>query len=148
MESVTIPPEKLQQILDKCSSVQKRKSISKNQLQSLLGSLMFLHRRDKATRVFTNRLLEALRNITSNTVQVTEDMRRALRWFTSFVNIYNGLSSCRHPTFSDDTPIELDASLKGLGGRWGSCLYKTDIPWYLLQLNISITWSCSTYLWH
>ena len=56
-ESVTIPPGKLQQILDKCSSVQQSKNISKNQLQSLLGSLMFLHRGVKATRVFTNRLL-------------------------------------------------------------------------------------------
>ena len=81
--------------------------------------------------------MEALRNITSNTVQVTE----AIKWFTSFVHIYNGQSSYRHPTFSDDTPIELDASLKGWGwgGRWGSCVYKTDIPLYLLQLNISIT---------
>ena len=83
-ESVTIPPDKLQQILDKCSSVQKSKNISKNQLQSLLGSLMFLHRGVKATRVFTNRLLEVLRNMTSNTVQVTEDMRRDLRWVYQF----------------------------------------------------------------
>ena len=75
----------------------------------------------------------------SNTVQVTEDMRRDLRWFTSFVHTYNGYSSYRHPTFSDDTPIDLDASLKGLGGRWGSCVYRSDIPGYLLQLNISIT---------
>ena len=66
-------------------------------------------------------------------------MRRDLRWFTTFVHSYNGYSSYRHPTFSDDTPIELDASLKGLGGRWGSCVYKSDIPGYLLQLDISIT---------
>ena len=92
-ESVTIPPDKLQQILNKCASVQQSKNISKNQLQSLLGSLMFLHRGVKATRVFTNRLLGALRNITSNTVQVTETMIRDLRWFTSFVHIYNGQSS-------------------------------------------------------
>ena len=138
-ETVTIPPDKLSQILDKCTAVQKSPHISKNQLQSLLGSLMFLHRGVKATRVFTNRLLEALRNMNSNTVQVTEDMRRDLKWFTSFVHTYNGYSSYRHPTFSDDTPIELDASLKGLGGRWGSCVYRSDIPGYLLQLNISIT---------
>ena len=74
--------------------------------------------------------------MTSNTVQVTKDIRD-LRWFTNFVHIYNGQSSYRHLTFSDDTPIELDASLKGLAGR--SCVYKSDIPWYLLQLNISIT---------
>ena len=42
-ESVTIPHDKLQQILENCSSVQQSKNISKNQLQSLLGSLMFLH---------------------------------------------------------------------------------------------------------
>ena len=76
---------------------------------------MFLHRGVKTTRVFTNRLLEALRNITSHTVQVTEAIRRDLKWFTSFAHIYNGYSSYRHPTFLDDTPIELNASLKGLG---------------------------------
>ena len=42
--------------------------------------------------------------MTSNTVQVTEDMRRDLRWFTSFVHTYNGQSSYRHPIFSDDIP--------------------------------------------
>ena len=77
--------------------------------------------------------------MTSNTVQVTEDMRRDLRWFTSFVHIYNGQSSYRHPTFSDDTPIVLDVSLKSFEGCWGSCVYKSDIPWFLLQLNTSIT---------
>ena len=41
--------------------------------------------------------------------------------------------------FSDDTPIELAVSLKGFEGCWGSCVYKSDIPWYLIQLNISIT---------
>ena len=81
---------------------------------------MFLHRGGggggvKASRVFTNRLLEALRNMTSYTVDVTEDMRRDLRWFTSFIHIFNGQSSYRRPNFSNDTPIELDASLKGLG---------------------------------
>ena len=66
-------------------------------------------------------------------------MKRDLKWFTSFVHMYNGHCSYRHPTFSDDTPIELDASLKGLEGRWGSCVYRSDIPSYLLQSNISIT---------
>ena len=67
--------------------------VKEKQLQSLLGFLMFLHRRVKATRVFTNRLLEALRNMTSYTLQVTKDMKRDLRWFTSFIHIYNGHSS-------------------------------------------------------
>ena len=41
-ETVTIPPDKLHQILNKCALVLQSKQISKNQLQSLLGSLMFL----------------------------------------------------------------------------------------------------------
>ena len=89
---------------------------------------MFLHRSVKPTRVFTNRFLNTLRNMGSNPVPTNEHITQDLRLFLYFVPQYNGSSVCSHIPFSEHQPIELDACLHGLGGRWGSNVYCTHIP--------------------
>ena len=70
--------EKMSDILDKCKWALAQKTLSTNQLQSLIRSLMFLHRGVKHTRVFNNHLLNTLRNMGSNPVPVDEFMKQDL----------------------------------------------------------------------
>ena len=75
----------------------------------------FFTRGVKATRIYIDRFMEKLRSMTTHILEVTEDMQRNILWFLNFVHVYNDQSSYQHPVFSDETPIEFDAFLRGLG---------------------------------
>ena len=68
--TLSVPAEKLAEILKKCKKVSQLITTSKQQLESLLGSLMFIHKCVKPTRYFVNRLLEALRNSHNKNIKV------------------------------------------------------------------------------
>ena len=57
---MSIPPGKLEEILQTCQSFSKLSHFSKCQLQSVIGSLMFIHTVVKPARYFINRLLDTL----------------------------------------------------------------------------------------
>ena len=60
-QTMSVPPEKLTCITDMCHEWQNKKVCSKRQLQSLLGSLLFISKCVRPARVFLNRMLEFLR---------------------------------------------------------------------------------------
>ena len=67
--------------------------ISKRGLQSLTGSLMFMHKVVRSNRYFVNRILQGLRQANSDRVMVTEEMKRELRWISEFVPKFNGTTT-------------------------------------------------------
>ena len=82
--TLSIPDQKLQEILHNCVDFLKLKKFTKRQLQSLIGSLMYVHKVVKPARYFVNRLLENLRNM--NEVQfMNEDVVKDITWFLKFV---------------------------------------------------------------
>jgi hypothetical protein len=58
-----IPQLKLQEIISLCNHYFIKKFITKNQLQALIGSLIFLHKAIKPARTFVNRILAFLRKM-------------------------------------------------------------------------------------
>ena len=60
--TVAIPPEKLTDIICLVKEWKGKKFCTKRQLQSLLGSLIYVHKCVKPARCFLNRMLETLRN--------------------------------------------------------------------------------------
>ena len=83
-QTLSIPVDKLNSIVELCEEICQMKSISKRKLQSVLGQLLFVHKAVKPARYFVNRLLFALRNM-GNWCTVSEDMKCDLRWFIKFV---------------------------------------------------------------
>ena len=71
-QTLAIPNEKVNQVLNECSLVLTKEVISKKNLPSLIGLLMFVHKAVKLARIFVNRLLQA------HSIQVTIDMVRDL----------------------------------------------------------------------
>ena len=61
--TLSIPPQKMQEILQMCQTWRCKIHCSKHQLQSLLGSLLFVSKCVRTPRFFLNRLLEELRNM-------------------------------------------------------------------------------------
>ena len=58
---MSVSPEKLESIATMCHEWQNKKIFSKRQLQSLLGSLLFISKCVRPARVFLNCMLEFLR---------------------------------------------------------------------------------------
>ena len=133
-KTLFISHEKQQEIIEKCNHVQSQKTITKKQLQSVIGSIMFIHKCVKSCRYFTNRLLNALRESTSNNITVDNNVQRDIAWFQAFMPTFNGLTTYDHMNPECHESIEIDACLVGMGGVWGNKVYTTPIP-EELQLN-------------
>ena len=133
--TVAIPDEKMRQIKQSVIEWQTKKTCTKRQLQSLLGQLLYIHKCVRPSRVFLNRMLELLRqNYDATNIKLTQSFRRDLRWFSRFLDKYNGVSMYNHRKI--DHVIELDACLDGLGGVWKNLVYHLPIPRHYLGLTI------------
>ena len=60
--TISKPPEKLEAINDSVCLWVDKDVVSKHQLQSILGLLLYVHKCVKPARVFLNRMLELLRS--------------------------------------------------------------------------------------
>ena len=59
-------------------------------------------------------------------IPISNDFRRDLNWFKTFVPKFNGTAFFVHDRVHHE--IELDASLQGLGARWGNRVYASTLP--------------------
>ena len=119
-KQLTIPHQKVSDILDLCKVYIKAKAITKKQLQSLLGKLLYQYRCVAPARIFVNRLLNKLRAATGR-IQMDEEMVKDLNWFIQFLTQFNGIvmfDTCR-PHYQ----VFVDTSLSGMGASWGNNVY-------------------------
>ena len=124
---ISIPGEKMTQIIKNVESWKSRSYCNQRQLQSLLGHLLYVHKCVKPAHYFVNRMLDLLRNnYDQEKIQITQDFKHDLRWFSRFLETYNGVSIYDHPNANHI--IELDACLTGLGARLGNFAYFLAIP--------------------
>ena len=126
-KTVSIPADKLQEILQLCSFWTTKTYCSKHDLQSLLGSLLYVTRCVKHSRYFLNRMLQLLRNnVQSRKILITPDFRKDLAWFNQFLTQYNGVTY--YDTNYCHIEVHLDACLSGLGASFEYMVYALPIP--------------------
>ena len=126
-KAVSIPADKLQEIIQLCAYWTTKTYCSKQDLQSLLGSLLYVTRCVKHSRYFLNRMLQMLRNnVQSRKILITPDFRKDLPWFNQFLTQYNGVTY--YDTNYCHTEVHLDACLSGLGASFESMVYALPIP--------------------
>ena len=133
--TLSIPDEKLQEIHNKCTSWRGRTRCTKRQLQSLLGSLLYVSKCVRSSRFFLNRLLDVLRSMhDKDQVQLSPEAQKDINWFSKFLTTFNGVTIFDHRPIAFH--IELDACLQGLGARCGNQVYTLPIPLGYMDLNI------------
>jgi hypothetical protein len=87
---ISIPKSKLDETISLCKFHYFKKFISKNQLQVLIGHLIFLHKAIKPARAFVNRILALLRNMgTAHKVAINERTKQDLQWFMACAHAAN-----------------------------------------------------------
>ena len=132
---MSITPEKAKEILAECQSWVNRHECTKCQLQALLGKLLYITKCVRISRNFLNRMLDLLRSSDKLAkVILTTDFKRDLNWFLEFIPKFNGKAFISHQPVTEE--IELDASLQGLGARWGKQVYSIQIPLGFQNMSI------------
>ena len=133
--TVAIPPKKLADVKAIVNQWDQKHHCTKRELQSLLGTLLYVHKCVRPAHTFLNRMLDLLCHAPNpSCIALTEDFRQDLCWFQKFLPSYNGLSLYAHR--NPDYIIELDACLTGLGGCCGDLVYHLSIPKGFKNLNI------------
>ena len=142
--TLSIPQQKLAEILTVCQQWQNKNKCTRKELQSLLGSLLYIAKCVRYSRNFLNRMLELLRQTHKDTtINLTPGFIQDLAWFLKFAPKFNGTSYFNHAHVH--AKIELDASLEGLGAYFNDQIYA--IPFISLSYcavgNVKCFGSCS-----
>ena len=123
--TLSIPPDKLTQVNNKCAQWSLKHRATRKQLQSLLGSLLYIHKCVKPARLFVNRILATLKAAPdSGYVALNAEFSKDIAWFNAFLVQFNGRTFFAKQLHAPVTNIFLDASLIGLGGVWLYRVYK------------------------
>ena len=135
-KTLSIPEEKLQEIKNMCKTWTHKKVITKQQYQSLLGSLLYITKCIKPARIFLNHMLQVLRSHhNSYRFTLKPEFFQDLCWFNTFLDQYNGVTY-----FDNKTPhhvVHLDASLLGMGATVANMVYTLPIPDHCQYLHIT-----------
>ena len=135
-KTISIPSEKLAEIIQLCQDWESKTYCSNRDLQSLLGSLLYVSKCVKHSRFFLNRMLQLLRdNVDTRKILITAEFRSDLAWFNCFLPHYNGVTYYDQPYCHSE--VYLDACLTGLGGAYNSMVYALPIPKDYLDYNIA-----------
>ena len=88
---------------------------SKQELQSLLGFLLYNTKCVRSYHIFLNCMLQLLRdNAHYDMVVLNQEFYKDLKWFNVFLQSYNGVTMYHITSLEEQ--MHLDASLQGLGG--------------------------------
>ena len=150
--SMRVPPDKLAEIKSEIGKWVKKTTITKQNLQSLLGKLFWVARVIRYARVFMGRLLQQLRSMSSMTdkskVTLTDESRKDLKWWRTYLDHFNGIQMIVE---EDPFPLELeqmldrpydlcagDATPMGCGAWHGTQYWCREFPRDLQDPSIGI----------
>ena len=99
---ISIPEEKLAEIVTLCLDWSTRGKSNKKALQSLVGSLLYIHKCVRPARLFVNRILATLRQTPKDgNITLSPEFKRDMAWFNAFLPAFNGkvyFDMCIKPT--------------------------------------------------
>ena len=98
-----MPDDKIHNINSLLEVWKSKRKTNKVDLQSLIGTLQFVCKCVLQSRVFLNRLLDALRSFPSdkNKITLSHSFKKDVQWWRLFMKKYNGISYIpSHPEFN------------------------------------------------
>ena len=150
--TMSVPPDKITEIKAEIGRWARKTTITKKELQSLLGKLFWVAKVVQHARPFMGRLLMQLRimnNLKDNKkIKFTDESRKDILWWCRYLETFNGISMIVN---DDPIPLSLeqllddphgvcagDATPSG-GGAWhGREYWCGKLPAHLLDAQIPI----------
>ena len=135
-KTLSTPEDKLKDTINMVDNWQGRKKCTRNQFQSLLGSLLYIIKCVHPAQYFFNRMLVILRDNTENRyISLDTSFFQDLNWFQQFLRNFNGVTY-----FDNRKPqgeIHLDASLTGFGACYDNMVYALPLPESFVEFHIT-----------
>ena len=137
--TITIPPEKLGEIMTIMGEWQGRTRATRKDMQRLLGLLQFVASVSPPTRIFTNRMLSVLRDMPQRGSETLSlEFKKDVKFFVDMLPEFNGIKVVEKGEVSCQERLELDACLLGCGAFTGECFYAERFPQWLVDEGHSI----------
>ena len=137
--TMTIPDEKMAEIGEVLREWEGKQRATQRDMQSLLGLLQFVASVSPPARIYTNRMLENLREAPRRgTETLSLGFKKDLRFFIDLWPKYNGVRLLAKQDIECQGELELDACLTGCGAYNGSQFYSERFPDDLLAVQHSI----------
>ena len=131
---------KLKEILDLITNWKRRTTATKEELQSLLGKLIFVSRAVRFSRCFVGRIIREIKKLKLQKQKITlsDDVRKDFLWWFHFLSAFNGVELLSPATVS--LHVLGDATPMG-GGSWNwsaSQYFSMRFPTWLCSPDIPI----------
>ena len=127
--SMSIPKEKMEEIMACLGEWGDKQRATKKEIQSLLGLLNFVASVAPLTRLFTNRMLDALREAPqSRASSLSHQFKQDIKFFEELLPLFNGRKIMGKAVLPYQHQVELDACLTGCGAVAGSEYYAATFP--------------------
>ena len=129
--TLSLGPDKIKKLLNKLELFQHRKRASKQQLQSLAGSLNWATFCIRGGKFFLRRILDAQKNLKHkhHKAKLTKAFHADLQWWISFLIVFNGTVYLNDMSTQH---VYVDACNKAAGafynGDWLYTVFEKDIP--------------------
>ena len=127
--SMSIPAEKMGDIMACLRDWEARARATRKQMQSLLGLLNFVASVAPPVRLFTNRMLDALREAPpSGSTSLSHQFKKDVQFFVDLLPMFNGTRIMGKAIVPYQHQVELDACLTGCGAVAGNEFYAARFP--------------------
>jgi hypothetical protein len=140
--TMQITKERLEEIRGLIFSWLGRDSASLKDIQRLLRKLNFVGACVRSSRVFVNRILNWLRDCYGNigdSFKVPSEVKKDLLWWHEFLSLYNVISLIDYGEWSlVDSVFNCDSCLTGCGGSYGSKIFHTSFPRFILDQSFNL----------
>jgi hypothetical protein len=136
--SMSVTPDRLNEILQLVDEWLNKSRATKRQLQSLIGKLQFVAKCVRAGRIFISRLLHILPSLKKqhHHFHVNKQFKKDLLWWKLFIRSYNGVSLIPDMNWSaPDALLSTDACLSSFGGWSGTQYISSKFPDHILLEN-------------
>ena len=149
---MSVPPEKLSEVKEEIRRWQKKTTISKRELQSLLGKLFWVSKVIRYARAFMSRLLGMLRSMSDvkegKKMVFCSEAKKDIRWWGKYLEEFNGVTMIFNedpiPLSYEqllDTPRDImasDATPTGSGAWYDTEYWSEPFPHFLQDPQIPI----------
>ena len=137
--SMTIPQEKMAEIMACLGDWSGKVRATRREIQSLLGLLNFVASVAPPVRLFTNRMLDNLRETPpAGATSLSHQFKMDVRFFQELLPIFNGRKIMGKKVLPYQHQVELDACLTGCGAVAGDQFYATPFPQEVLEAEHTI----------
>ena len=138
--SLTITPDRLEEITELLRGWAGRVSASRHDLQVLLGKLQFVACCVRPGRIFVSRLLNFLRETPeTGRVPIPVQAQKDVAWWLKFMPLYNGVSMIPWEDWCEpDAVVSSDACLEGCGAWVEGQYFHSQFPDFIIVRSLCI----------